>query len=249
VTERETASVALVSGGARGIGRAIAERLAAQDVRVVIGQLDAGSCQAPPGCQMWELDVASEESVNAAVSRVVQIFGHLDILVNNAAITGPGAGAPFLRHSASLFRDILAVNLLGPFMMIKAAATAMIEQGIRGAIVNVSSIDALVAEEHAAGYVSSKAGLGGLTRAAAVELAPYGIRVNAVAPGQIFSEAGLDAAQARQAGGGQRHYRIGPLGEGGQPRDVADVTAFLVSDDARWITGATIPVDGGYLAC
>ena len=249
MTDRPAPRVAIVTGGARGIGRAIAQRLVAQDVQVVIGQIGGAEYEAPPGCHLWELDVASEQSAESAVRRVIREFGRLDILVNNAAITGPGAGAPCLQHSASLFSEILAVNLLGPFLMTKAAAAAMIDRGIAGAIVNVTSTDAFTAEERAAGYVSSKAGLAGLTRAAAVELAPHGIRVNAVAPGQIFTEAGLAASAARQAGGEQRHYRIGPLGDGGQPEDVAAITAFLASDDARWITGATIPVDGGYLAC
>ena len=239
----------MVTGGVRGIGRAVAERLVAQGVQVIIGQIGASEYEAPPGCHLWELDVASEQSVESAVHRVVSEFGRIDVVVNNAAITGPGAGAPFLQHSASLFSEILAVNLLGPFLMTKAAARAMVDLGVAGAIVNVTSTDAFTAEECAAGYVSSKAGLAGLTRAAAVELAPYGIRVNAVAPGQIFTEAGLAAADARQAGSGQRHYRAGPLGDGGQPEDVAAITTFLASDDARWITGVTIPVDGGYLAC
>lgn len=247
--EQPASRVAVVTGGARGIGRAVAERLASQHVQVVIGQLGADKFRPPPGCQMWELDVAVEQSVNAMIDRLIAEFGRIDVLVNNAALTGPGAGASFLQHSAALFTDILAVNLLGPFLMTKAAAIAMIDRAMTGAIVNVASIDAFVAEEHAAGYVSAKAGLLGLTRAAAVELAPYGIRVNAVAPGQIFTEAGLESARDRQAGRPQRHYRIGPLGEGGQPQDVADVTVFLASDGARWITGATIPVDGGYLAC
>jgi NAD(P)-dependent dehydrogenase (short-subunit alcohol dehydrogenase family) len=238
-------ATAVVTGGATGIGRAIAERLAADGARVVCGQLGAGEHAAPHGCELRELDVRDE----AAVGRFVAAVGAVDVLVNNAALTGPPVLAPFLDHPAALFRDLLATNLYGPFLLTQAAARTMVRSGRGGRIVNVASVDAFVAEEYAAGYVATKTGLLGLTRAAAVELAPHGITVNAIAPGQIWSEAGVAAAEL--AGGSAlapHHARVAPLGEAGEPRDVAGVAAFLASPDARWITGATIVVDGGYLA-
>jgi NAD(P)-dependent dehydrogenase (short-subunit alcohol dehydrogenase family) len=125
----------------------------------------------------------------------------------------------------------------------------MVAGGHGGRIVNIASVNSFVAEEFAVGYVSSKAGILGLTRAAAVELAPHGITVNAVAPGQIFSDAGREAESLRSADDlVYRHYRDAPLGAGGEPSDVAGAVAYLASDDARFVTGTTIVVDGGYLA-
>lgn len=238
--------VALVTGGGRGIGRAIAERLVADSWTVVIGQLGASEYSVN-GCTMRELDVGNESSVEETVSGIVAEFGRIDGVVNNAAITGPGSGAPFLEHSAELFQSVLRVNLTGAFMVTKAAAKLMAELRLAGSVLNVSSVDALVPEENAAAYVSAKAGLLGLTRASALELAPLGIRVNAIAPGQIFSEAGLASHSEPEHRG--RFYRAGPLGEAGSPQDVAGISAFLLGPEAGWITGVCVPVDGGYLVC
>jgi 3-oxoacyl-[acyl-carrier protein] reductase len=125
----------------------------------------------------------------------------------------------------------------------------MMADGAGGRIVNLASIDSFVAEEFAAGYVASKAGLLGLTRASAVELAPHRITVNAIAPGQIFTDAGTAANEMVGADAlPYRHYRAGPLGEGGEPGDVAAVAVFLASAESRWVSGTTVVVDGGYLA-
>jgi glucose 1-dehydrogenase len=244
-----TRRVALVTGGGRGIGRAIAERLVAEGMDVVIGQLGAHDFGAPAGCELWELDVREEVAIQSTIDRIIEQFGHLDAVINNSALTGLGAGAPLIDHSVDLFERIFRVNLLGPFMVTKASAKAMIAAGTPGSIVNIASINAFIAEQNCAGYVSTKSGLLGLTRASAVDLAPYGIRVNAVAPGQIFTDAGLQAKAMREDGPMSPHHRTGPLGEGGQPEDVAGLVAFLVSNDARWMTGETVVVDGGYLAC
>jgi NAD(P)-dependent dehydrogenase (short-subunit alcohol dehydrogenase family) len=241
--------VAVVTGGATGIGRAIAERFVAEGARVVVGQLGAERASAVAGATVEELDVRDEEGVERFVTGVVERYGGLDVLVNNAALTGPPVLAPLLEHPARLFRDVLETNLTGTFLMTKAAARAMIAGDKQGRIINLASIDSFVAEEFAAGYVASKAGILGLTRASAVELAPHGITVNAIAPGQIFTEAGTAANE--MVGGhafAYRHYRAGPLGEGGEPGDVAAVSAFLASPECRWISGTTVVVDGGYLA-
>ena len=241
--------VAAVTGGATGIGRAIAERFVAEGAQVVVGQLGAERAAHVAGASMAELDVREEEGVERFVAGVVERHGGLDVLVNNAALTGPPVLAPLLEHSPQLFRDVLETNLMGTFLMTKAAARAMIAGDRQGRIINLASIDSFVAEEFAAGYVASKAGILGLTRASAVELAPHRITVNAIAPGQIFTEAGTAANE--MVGGhafAYRHYRAGPLGEGGEPGDVAAVAAFLASPECRWISGTTVVVDGGYLA-
>jgi NAD(P)-dependent dehydrogenase (short-subunit alcohol dehydrogenase family) len=241
--------VAVVTGGATGIGRAIAKRFVAEGAQVVVGQLGAERAAHVAGTSMAELDVREEEGVERFVAGVVERHGGLDVLVNNAALTGPPVLAPLLEHSSQLFRDVLETNLMGTFLMTKAAARAMIAGDRQGRIINLASIDSFVAEEFAAGYVASKAGILGLTRASAVELAPHRITVNAIAPGQIFTEAGTAANE--MVGGhafAYRHYRAGPLGEGGEPRDVAAVAAFLASPECRWISGTTVVVDGGYLA-
>ncbi len=241
--------VAVVTGGATGIGRAIADRFVAEGAQVVVGQLGAERASPVAGATMEELDIREEEGVERFVTGVVERHGGLDILVNNAALTGPPVLAPLLEHTARLFRDVLETNLMGTFLMTKAAAQAMIAADRQGRIINLASIDSFVAEEFAAGYVASKAGILGLTRASAVELAPHRITVNAIAPGQIFTEAG--AAANEMVGGhafAYRHYRAGPLGEGGEPGDVAAAAAFLASAESRWISGTTVVVDGGYLA-
>jgi NAD(P)-dependent dehydrogenase (short-subunit alcohol dehydrogenase family) len=240
---------AVVTGGATGIGRAIVERLVAEGARVAIGQLASERHTAPAGAELWELDVRDEHAVQAFVARAAAELGSLEIAVSNAAITGPPAIAPFLEHPVSRFRDVLETNLVGPFVLAQAAAAVMVGGGRGGRIINIASVNSFVAEEFAAGYVSSKAGILGLTRAAAVELAPHGITVNAVAPGQIFSDAGREAESLRSADDlVYRHYRDAPLGAGGEPSDVAGAVVYLASDDARFVTGTTIVVDGGYLA-
>jgi NAD(P)-dependent dehydrogenase (short-subunit alcohol dehydrogenase family) len=212
----------------------------------VVGQLDAAGHDAPPGCELRELDVRDEAAVDALVAH---LGARLAVVVNNAALTGPPVLAPLLDHPADLYRAVVETNLVGPFLVSRAAARAMVAAGVEGRIVNVASIDSFVAEEFAAGYVAAKSGVLGLTRACAVELAPHRITVNAVAPGQILSEAGAAArtvvAEAQLA---YRHYRAGPLGEAGEPRDVAAAVAWLASPEARWVTGTTLVVDGGYLA-
>jgi NAD(P)-dependent dehydrogenase (short-subunit alcohol dehydrogenase family) len=242
--------VAAITGGASGIGRAIAERFLAEGARVAIGQLEADTHSAPAGAEMWELDVRDPTAVTAFVARTAAACGGLDVAVSNAAITGPPAIAPLMEHSVELFRDILATNLVGPFLFAQAAARVMIDAGKGGSIINIASVDSFIAEEFAAGYVSAKSGLVGLTRACAVELAPHGITANAIAPGQIFSEAGSAADRLREddAAPAYRHYREAPLGAGGQPIDVAGAAVFLASADARWVSGTTLVVDGGFLA-
>ena len=154
--------------------------------------------------------------------------------------------APLLEHTARLFRDVLETNLMGTFLMTRAAARAMIAGDRQGRIINLASVDSFVAEEFAAGYVASKAGILGLTRASAVELAPHRITVNAIAPGPFDSKMmafALDNPATRAAIAGNV-----PLGRIGQPDDMAGTAIFPASRAGSYLTGAVIPVDGGIAA-
>jgi len=188
--------------------------------------------------------------VNALIAAAVQAFGRLDVMVNNAALTGAAVEArSFLDETDEHWRRIIDINLNGAFICTQAAAKQMLAQGAGGSIINISSVAQFAAQEHAAPYCASKAGLDGLTKAAAIELAPYGIRVNNVAPGDIDTEASHDVvAKAADRGATGKFFRYTPLDRRGQPQEIGSVVAFLASDDASFVTGATWLVDGGFLS-
>ncbi|HET6498535.1 MAG TPA: 3-oxoacyl-[acyl-carrier-protein] reductase [Coriobacteriia bacterium] len=238
--------VALVTGASRGIGAAIALELAARGAAVAVNY--AGNAVAAGGvveairaaggrAVALQADVSDTEACSALVSATVAEFGAIDILVNNAGITRDGL---LVRMSDDDWAAVIGTNLTAAFTLTRAAAALMMKAR-SGAIVNVSSVVGLVGNAGQANYAAAKAGLIGLTKAAARELAPRSIRVNVVAPGFIETEmtAGLpeavrDAARTRIA-----------FGRFGLPSDVATAVAFLASDDARYITGQVLAVDGG----
>lgn len=242
---------ALITGGGRGIGRGIALRFAREGAAVAIVQRDersagttvaavvaAGGAAFTPGTT----DVSVPEQVARAVSATIARFGQIDILINNAAIAG--ANGPFLNMTFSAWQQIVNVNLSGMFLCGQAVARHMAEQGIRGRIVNVGSVNSFAAEREAAAYVAAKHGVLGLTRAMAVDLASYGITVNCLAPGPITVErnAAVFASLQEQIGAGV------PLGRPGTIEETAAAAVFLASDEASYITGATLVMDGGMLA-
>jgi NAD(P)-dependent dehydrogenase (short-subunit alcohol dehydrogenase family) len=188
--------------------------------------------------------------VDALVRRAVEAFGRLDVMVNNAALTGAAVEArPFLEETDEHWRRIVDVNLNGAFICTQEAARQMVKQGGGGSIVNISSVAQFAAQEHAAPYCASKAALDGLAKTAAIELAPHGIRVNNVAPGDIDTEASHDVVQqAAERGATGRFFRYTPLGRRGSPEEIGRVVAFLASDAASFVTGATWLVDGGFLS-
>jgi NAD(P)-dependent dehydrogenase (short-subunit alcohol dehydrogenase family) len=236
--------VAIVTGGGRGIGRAIAKRFAAEGAKVVIAQRDGPSGertrqeieQAGGAVLFVETDIARREAVEHLVRETVQHFGRIDILVNNAAMMG-GSG-PFLEATQEAWDSMLATSLTGVFMCSQAAARVMARGG-GGSILNVTSSTAFIPQPEACAYGAAKGGVEILTRSMATDLAPFNIRVNAIAPGPIQSRS-PDDEPPRPTGATL-------LGRMGLPKEVAEVALFFASDESSFVTGQSLCVDGGLL--
>lgn len=245
-----TGRTAVVTGGAMGIGLGIARRLHEAGANVLIADLDEAAAQGaaadlvaarPDSARAIRSDVSDEESVRQMVGAAVESFGGIDILVNNAGIFPM---VPLADLDAATFRRVLDVNLTGLFLCTKAVSARMIEQGRGGRIVNITSIDALhpsmVGLSH---YDASKHGAWGFTKNVALDLAPHGIWVNAVAPGGIktpgtgeMDEANMKAFEA-----------MIPMGRMGEPDDIGRAVLFLAGELSSYMTGSQIVVDGGRL--
>jgi NAD(P)-dependent dehydrogenase (short-subunit alcohol dehydrogenase family) len=247
--------VALVTGGARGIGRAIAERFAAEGASVAILALHADSAARTAselGGAALGLggDVASEDDVRRAVAETVVAFGRLDVMVNNAGAIELG---PVVDTAAETWDRVVAVNLRGAFLGCREAARQMIAQGSGGRIVNASSGAGRRADGLIGAYAASKFGVIGLTQALAVELAPHAITVNAYCPGHVTStpmwdhiDAELTARSGDERGAAKRAAEgEPPLGRSGLPEEVAAAVAYLASDEAAFVTGHALVIDGG----
>lgn len=244
--------VAIVTGAARGIGLAIAKRFVAEGAKVMLADINekdgaAAAKALGPNARFTSCDVGDSAAVNKLIGETVKAFGGVDLLVNNAGII---FGAEFLDLKEEDFDRVLRVNLKGSFLVGQAAARRMVEQvkaGKKpGTIVNMSSTNALVAIPNHTPYAVSKGGVAQLTRVMALALAPYGIRVNAIGPGSIMTEILKSIATDREAK--RRILSRTPLGRIGEPDEIASVAAFLASDDASYMTGETVYVDGGRLA-
>lgn len=239
--------VALVTGGARGIGRAIALKLASLGADVAV--LDAGSLETTEqtaeeiralgvkACAV-RCDITDFDQVNAAVAQVKEALGGVDILVNNAGITRDKLA---LRMSPEDFDAVINVNLKGTFLMIRALYADFMRKRY-GRIVNIASIAGLMGNAGQANYAASKAGVVGLTKTIARELASRGVTCNAVAPGFIETPMTANMNQDALAAASKAI----PVGRMGKPGDVAAAVAFLAGDDAGYITGAVLNVDGGF---
>ena len=251
---------AVVTGSSSGIGRAIATRLAADGFWVLLADVRRSPLTggAPTDeiikqngglCEYAETDVSSSGDCGRAVALAVERSGSLDVLVNNAALAGVHS-KPLLETGDDDFDAIIAVNLRGPFLLCRAAVRQMLTQpprgGIRGRIINITSQHGMVGAPGHSAYAVSKGGLVQLTRQVAVEHGRDGIACNAVAPGKIVTGTPGDLSRDAESAAYVRGRT--PFGRLGEPGDVAAAVAFLASDDASYISGVNLMVDGGWMA-
>jgi 3-oxoacyl-[acyl-carrier protein] reductase len=239
--------VAIVTGGSRGIGRAIARALGAEGARVALvyrGSKEAADsaaqeiAQAGGTAKAFQVDVTDAAAAERCVEQVLADWGRLDVLVNNAGIV---RDTLFVRMSPEEWDSVLATNLGGAVNFSRAAAQVMAFKQRRGRIINVSSVAAQYHNPGQANYAASKGAINSFTRALAVELAGRNVLVNAIAPG--FIETDMSAAVRNKAG--DRIAKAIPVRRLGQPEDIARVAVFLASDDSAYITGQVLTVDGG----
>lgn len=243
--------VALVTGGAAGIGLACAKAFAAEGAKVAIADLaqERGEAavealqEAGADAIFLRCDVGAKAEVEAMVASTVAAFGRLDIAVANAGIVKAG---DFLEFSEEDFDAVIRVNLKGVFLTGQAAARQMAEQGGGGAIVNMSSVNAVLAIPSIAPYVVAKGGVNQLTKVMSLALADKGIRVNGIGPGSIRTEVLASVVNDPEKMKGVLMRT--PLGRVGEPEEIASVAVFLASDDASYMTGQTLYPDGGRLA-
>lgn len=243
---------AIVTGAAQGIGRACAERLARDGARVMLSDVDAAKVgltaaaivAAGGTVESMACDVSKKADVDAMIAATVRAFGGIDIAINNAGVID---SADFLDLELAEFDRVLSVNLRGAFMVAQGAARQMVAQVTAGrapgAIVNMSSANAHFGLHDHVAYTVSKGGIGQITKAAAISLAKYGIRVNAIGPGTINTD--IVKAVADNPAALRKILSRTPLGRFGDPAEVAAIAAFLASGEASYITGQTIFPDGG----
>lgn len=243
--------IAIITGAAKGIGLACAERFVTDGARVVIADIDetAGNAAVKKlgaSARFIACNVGSAADVKAVVEKTIAALGNIDVLVNNAGIV---SGADFLDVTEEAFDQVLRVNLKGSFLMGQAVARHMVDQVKKGkkpgVIVNMSSVNAVFAISTQVPYSISKGGINQLTKVMSLSLASYGIRVNAIGPGSIMTEmlASVNSDPAART----RLLSRTPMGRMGEPSEIASIAAFLASDDASYITGQTIYADGGRL--
>lgn len=239
--------LALVTGGAQGIGYACAEALMADGAKIILADINKDGVMAAAeklgnGTIAMVCDMADADQINAMYDQIEADHGGLSIVVNNAGIALPN---DFLETDLADFKRVIDINLTGVFLSIQRAAKAMIKAGIEGAIVNMSSINAVVAIPTIPAYCASKGGVNQLTKSSSLALAPHNIRVNAIGPGSIDTDmlAGVNSNPDAM----KMVMSRTPLQRIGSPTEIADVVAFLASSKASYITGETIYVDGGRL--
>ncbi|MGA2617436.1 MAG: SDR family NAD(P)-dependent oxidoreductase [Thermoguttaceae bacterium] len=244
---------ALVTGAARNIGKAIADALAANGARVVYSDIDLAEVTAAAGASSgtaMHLDVADAAEVEAVTSEIVRRFGRIDILVNNAGVNTLQHRVPIDQFPPEEWERIVRVDLTGLYLVSRAVARVMRAQR-HGRIVNIASVAGLVPLRLQCAFVAAKAGVVNLTRAMAIELGHLGITVNCVAPGSILTE-----GTKKLFYGEDSKFREGvnqliahiPAGRPGSPEEVAHAVAFLAAEEARYINGAVLTVDGGWTA-
>jgi NAD(P)-dependent dehydrogenase (short-subunit alcohol dehydrogenase family) len=237
--------LALITGAGSGIGEGIARAMAAAGARIIAVDRDGAASErtaAALGGNAYQCDVSDRRAVDALAATVTREVGAISVLVNNAGIIR--RGTVFDPKARDDWDATLAVNLDGPYLV----TTAFLEplKQTKGAVVNIGSVQSFVALPNSAAYTASKGGVRALTKALAIELSPLGVRVNAIGPGLIATPLN---AKARENPDYMKNFqgRI-PLGRIGTPEDIAPVAVFLASDMARYVTGVTLPVDGGFLS-
>ncbi|MEX0344514.1 MAG: SDR family NAD(P)-dependent oxidoreductase [Rhizobiaceae bacterium] len=248
-----TGKIAIVTGAAGGIGYAIADRFLREGMKVVIADIDKEKGEASENdlaklgdVRFVKTDVSRRLDVHNLVAAAIDAFGDIDVLVNNAGVVH---GAEFLELSEEDFDRVLGINLKGSFLTGQAVAKFMVDKvengGPAGAIVNMSSVNAVFAIANQVPYSVSKGGVAQLTKVMALALAPHGIRVNAIGPGSIMTDmlASVNSDPAART----RILSRTPIGRIGNPSEIASIAAFLASDDASYVTGQTIYADGGRL--
>ncbi len=245
---RLAGKVAVVTGGAQGLGRACAERFLEDGARVVVGDVNrdeldrmlqaVGQAESLHGIAA---DVSRRTDVDRLIAAAVERFGRLDIMVNNAGVARP---KDFLDITEQDYEEVMAINLRSAFFGTQAAARQFISQGGGGVIINMSSVNAHLAIPNLATYAMSKGGMNQLTTVASVALAAHGIRVTGIGPGTILTELAAKAVFSSEEARRAVLSRT-PIGRCGEPSEVASVASFLASDDASYITGQTIYPDGG----
>ena len=243
ITFGHTGRVVIITGGAQGIGEACARRFATEGAHVVLADVDdtrGKALAAELGAVYLHCDVGDKRRVDAAVAATLRAHGRIDVLVNNAGIF---RAADFLDVTEEDFDAVLRVNLKGAFLMGQAVARVM-AVAQRGSIVNMSSVNGVLAIPNIASYNVSKGGINQLTRVMALALASHNIRVNAVAPGTIATELAAKAVLTSDEAKAKIMSRT-PMRRLGEPHEIADVVAWLASDAASYVTGEIVVVDGG----
>ena len=247
--------VAIVTGGGGAIGSAMCMQLAANGAKVVVAgrtmktlQATVDAVKAASGEATAVIcDVSKAESANNLIAEAVRIYGRLDCMVNNAGINGgPEFRKPIHEYDDGLWDRIVSIDLNGVYYCSKAAARQLISQGEGGSIINIGSIVGLTPLRLQCAFTAAKAGVFNLTRTMALELAPYGIRVNGIAPGSVMNEGVKELFYNDQAKSAaiMSHF---PIGHPGEPEDIAAATCFLASEDAKFMVGAIMTVDGGWI--
>lgn len=244
--------IALVSGGARGMGQSHCRLFAAEGAKVMVADVldDEGAAVAAdigPNAVYQHLDVTSEQDWDAAMEAVMENFGRLDVLVNNAGIA---ESAPLADLTLDSYRRVTEVNQTGVFLGMRAVVRPMSESG-GGSIINISSIDGLVGMNNLTSYIASKWAVRGMTKTAAMELAPLGIRVNSIHPGFIRTHMGSSSERSpEEVHEHLEEYsaRMAPMGRAGGPEEISRLALFLASDESSYSTGSEFISDGGFTA-
>lgn len=239
--------VAIITGGARGMGEATARTFVAEGAKVLIADVlqaegEALARELGANARFFHLDISQEEGWQAALASAEELFGPVNVLVNNAAIN---RFRSILDTDKATFQKVLDINVIGTFLGLRIVGGAMVRRRA-GSIVNISSVDGLRGANGYVAYVTSKWGVRGMTKAAALEFGPRGVRVNSVHPGGVFTVMGNPTGVSREEV--NKDYGSVPLQRVGLPEEIAQASLFLASDAASYICGAELAVDGGWSA-